>query len=118
MMEIREYQSKVQRTLASLGSELENDIHMVLGMQTESAELADVFKKKLAYNKDIDWVNVKEEIGDQMWYICNLCNLHNWDIREIMQTNIKKLEVRYPERFSESNAINRNLEVERNILEQ
>ena len=118
MMEINEYQQKAIRTLAPLNSDLENDIHMVLGMQTEAAELADVFKKNLAYNKNIDWINVKEEVGDLMWYIANLCNLHNWDLRDIMQTNIFKLQARYPDKFSDDKAINRDLKTERKILEQ
>ena len=118
MIEVKEYQQKASRTLASLGSSLNDDIHMVLGMQTESAELSDVFKKKLAYNKEVDWVNAKEEIGDLMWYIANFCNLHDWDLREIMDTNIRKLEARYPEKFTEEGAINRNLVTERQILEQ
>ena len=82
------------------------------------AEISDVFKKKLAYNKDIDWVNVKEEIGDLMWYISNFCNLNNWDLREILNTNIQKLKIRFPEKFEENQAINRNLEQERKTLEK
>jgi len=91
---------------------------MALGMQTEAAEISDVFKKKLAYNKDIDWVNVKEEIGDLMWYIMNLCTFNNFDLEEILQTNIDKLRVRFPEKFTEENALNRNLEQERKTLEK
>lgn len=118
MIEIKEYQEKSKRTLNILEDDLSNDIHMVLGLVTESSEIADVYKKHIAYNQSIDYINVKEEIGDIMFYVANLCNLHDWDLREIMNTNIKKLEARYPERFTEVNAINRNLDVERNILEQ
>jgi NTP pyrophosphatase (non-canonical NTP hydrolase) len=117
-MEYQEYQNKAQRTLASLPSELENNLHMMLGMQTEVAELSDVFKKHLAYGKDIDWVNIKEELGDLMWYIANFCNINDIDIEEVMQTNIDKLRVRYPEKFTQENALNRDLETERKILEQ
>jgi NTP pyrophosphatase (non-canonical NTP hydrolase) len=91
---------------------------MVLGMQTEAAEIADVYKKALAYKKPIDFVNVKEELGDLMWYIANMCNIHGWNMEDILDTNIAKLEARYPEKFTEENALNRNLEKERDILEQ
>lgn len=117
-MEIKEYQEKASRTCATLNSTLEDNIHMSLGLLTETGEIADVFKKHLAYNKAIDYVNVKEEVGDVMWYIANLCNINGWDLREIMSTNIEKLEQRYPDKFTNENAINRNLKAEREILEK
>ncbi len=116
-MNTKEYQLKAARTLASLPTSLDDDIHMILGMQTEVAEIADVYKKYIAYNKPLDFVNIKEEIGDVLWYIANLCNLHGWDMENIMETNIKKLEARYPEKFTNEAAVNRNLDLERSILE-
>ena len=53
-----------------------------------------------------------------MWYISNFCNLNNWDLREILSTNIQKLKIRFPEKFEENQAINRNLEQERKTLEK
>jgi NTP pyrophosphatase (non-canonical NTP hydrolase) len=117
-LEIKEYQEKAARTLANCDSNLEDNIHMALGMCTESAELADVFKKALAYKKEVDWVNVKEEAADCLWYIANLCNINGWDLRDLMQTNIDKLQARYPNKFDTNKAINRDLETERKILEQ
>jgi len=116
-MEIREYQEKAKRTLVTLTSSLLDDIHMVFGMSTEVGEIEDVYKKHLAYGKNLDLVNVREEIGDLMWYIANMCNLYGWDLRDIMETNIKKLEARYPEKFTEDKALNRDLATERTILE-
>jgi len=116
-MEIQSYQNKAIRTLASCGSIQNDNLHMTLGLLTEVGEIADVFKKNLAYGKEIDWINIKEEVGDTMWYIANLCNINNWNLNEILDTNIKKLEVRYPDKFSSDKAINRDLEVERKILE-
>lgn len=118
-MNISDYQLKAARTCAKIeGHPIMDDLHMVLGMQTEVAEIADVYKKAIAYKKTLDLVNVKEELGDVMWYIANLCNMHGWDLRDILATNIAKLEARYPEKFTEKNALNRNLEHEREILEQ
>ena len=116
-MEIKEYQEASKRTNADLGSVLMNELHMVLGMQTEVAEIADAYKKHVAYGRDLDLVNVKEEIGDLMFYVVNMCNIHDWDLRDIMQTNIDKLKARYPGEFTNENAINRDLETERQILE-
>jgi NTP pyrophosphatase (non-canonical NTP hydrolase) len=117
-MEIKEYQLEAARTIVVLETPILDDLHMVLGMQTESAELADVYKKHIAYGKELDLVNIKEELADQMWYIANLCNLHGWDLRDILQTNINKLRARYPDKFDKDLALNRNLVKEREILEK
>lgn len=117
MVEIKEYQELSKRTMVQLETPLMDDLHMVLGMDTEQSEIADVYKKHIAYGKELDLVNIKEELGDLMWYIANLCNLHGWDLREIMHTNISKLQARYPEKFDSDKAINRDLDKERKILE-
>ncbi len=117
-MEINTYQFKAARTLAKIDGNILDDLHMIIGMQTEVAEIADVYKKHIAYKKPIDYVNIKEELGDAMWYIANLCNIHGWDLRDILDTNIAKLEARYPDKFTEEQALNRNLNIERQILEK
>lgn len=114
---LEEYSKLTGRTLSDCGNSIMNDLHMVLGMQTEVAEIADVYKKHIAYGKNLDLVNVKEEIGDAMWYIQNMCNMNNWSLEEILYTNIEKLKSRYPEKFSNDNALNRDLDKEREILE-
>ena len=119
-MTIKEYQKQTGRTNAPVGDSYNDltSIHMLMGMVTEVGELTDQFKKNLAYGKDIDWVNVKEEIGDLMWYISEFSNQHNFDLEEILGTNIAKLQKRFPEKFTTEDAINRNLDDERKILEQ
>lgn len=117
-MNLTLYGLEAKRTMSKCETPLLDDLHMVLGMQTEAAEIADVYKKNIAYGKPLDEVNIKEELGDLMWYVANLCTLNGWDLGEILQTNIDKLEIRYPEKFSNENALNRDLEKERGILEK
>lgn len=119
-MEIKTYQEKASRTLAAIenGTGILDELHMVLGMQTEVAEIADVYKKHIAYGKELDLTNIKEEIGDALWYFANLCNMRGWDMRDIMATNIAKLEARYEKGFTSEKAINRDLDKEREILEK
>lgn len=118
-MTIKEYQKHTTRTNAPMESSYSHmtTLHMLMGMMTEVGELTDQFKKNLAYGKDIDWVNVKEEIGDLMWYISEFANEYNFDLEEILATNIAKLQKRFPEKFTSEYAINRNLDAEREILE-
>lgn len=125
-MKIEEYIIQASRTCPSLETEVLygresktlDNIHMVLGMQTEVAELSDVFKKHLAYNKPIDWVNVEEEVADAMWYIVNFCRINNIDLDRILQNNIDKLRKRFPDKFTEEAAINRDTTAERVELEK
>jgi len=116
-MELKEYIEKAKRTCPTLSTKQADNIHMSFGIVTEAGELADIFKKNLAYGKPIDWVNAKEELGDAMWYIANFCSINGFDLEEILATNIAKLEARYPEKFTEEKANNRDLGRERKILE-
>lgn len=115
-MQINKYVEEAKRTMAVMDSSVLDNVHMLLGMVTEVGELADVYKKNIAYKKPVDYINVKEEIGDVMWYIANFCSLNNFDLEEILKNNIAKLRSRYPEKFTEQHATNRNLEKERDIL--
>jgi hypothetical protein len=47
----------------------------------------------------------------------NFCYQYNTDISSILDKNIDKLRARYGDKFSSEKAINRNLEVEKQILE-
>lgn len=116
-MEIRDFAEKANRTLSPFLDKDEQNIHMILGMVTEVGELADVFKKNMAYGKKIDWVNVEEELGDVFWYLANFCTINNIDPTKVMQQCIDKLMARYPDQFTADKAINRDLEKERKVLE-
>jgi NTP pyrophosphatase (non-canonical NTP hydrolase) len=116
-MDIKEYFKEASRTDAPLSSKREHDLHMVLGMVTEVGELADQFKKNLAYGKELDGFNIIEEIGDLMWYVANFCTSNNIDFEKLLEVNIGKLALRYPEKFTEYFAAHRDLDGERKILE-
>lgn len=92
-------------------------LHGAMGLSTEANELVDAMKKVVFYGKPVDAVNLKEEIGDALWYIALLCRRLNVSMESIMQTNIDKLKARYPQKFTEEAAMKRDLDVERKILE-
>lgn len=116
-MDLSNYAREVTKTLPDLGSDFLNQLHMVIGLATESGELLDAYKKALAYKKDLDIVNIKEELGDLFWYAVNLSNLLEIDLEAVLEKNIEKLRLRYPNGFTEESAINRNLSQERDLLE-
>jgi NTP pyrophosphatase (non-canonical NTP hydrolase) len=115
-MDIKTYLNASERTLIDKGHDM-NLLHAAMGISTESGELMDAFKRKLFYGKPLDVVNVKEEIGDIMWYVAILLRELDLDFHELLQLNINKLTARFPEKFTEHHALNRDLGTERNILE-
>lgn len=92
-------------------------LHAAMGMVTESAELLDMLKKHIFYGKPIDKTNALEELGDASWYQRIGLESINADIAEMLLVNIRKLRARFPERFTENAALNRDLYTERTVLE-
>lgn len=87
-------------------------LHAALGCCTESAEFADVVKKWLFYDEQPDLNNAAEELGDMCWYIGIALDVLGTTFEEIQRKNIAKLRVRYPEKFIEEDAVNRDTEKE------
>lgn len=85
---LAEYQQLASRTCPDLGNIENNIIHMRLGIKTEIGETLDIFKRNLAYKKDIDFVNLAEELADQMWYVANHARLSNDKSFELDLINI------------------------------
>lgn len=93
-------------------------LHAGIGMATETGEFLDALKKSIYYGKELDRINLKEELGDLLWYIAVAMDELDTDFDTEMRRNIEKLKARYGERFSEHSAENRDLKVERDILEK
>ena len=93
-------------------------IHASMGLVTEAGEFQDMLKKHIYYGRELDEVNLKEEVGDLLWYCAIALNALGSDFETVMQTNIDKLKARFPEKFTEENANTRNLDKEREILEK
>jgi len=91
--------------------------HVALGMQTETAEFSDALKKHIFYGKELDKVNLKEELGDILWYISLALDVLDSDFETEMARNISKLKLRYPDKFSSYKAEFRDLDAERKLLE-
>lgn len=92
-------------------------IHASMGIQTEGGELTDALKKHIFYGKPLDLTNVKEEAADLLWYIGELCDVIGCTVEELQQLVIAKLRTRYPDKFTEYDALNRKLDAERDVME-
>lgn len=92
-------------------------LHAAMGMATEAGEFVDALKKHIFYGKPLDVVNLKEELGDHLWYVAIACDVLDVTLDDVMTRNIEKLRQRYPGKFTSDAALNRDLPAERKILE-
>lgn len=87
-------------------------VHSIIGIATEAGELLEIFDKP-----EFDRTNFIEEVGDVLWYIAIGLNAVGSTFEEAQRINIAKLRKRYPEKFTEYDANNRDLKAERDVLE-
>ena len=123
---MKDYIEKAMRTNASPDGPLSrilqepeyiDYIHMALGVCSEAGEIADLIKKCVFYGADFDNANLLEEVGDSLWYHAMGLEKIKKTFSDAMNVNINKLEKRYHGKFTEEDALNRNLKEERKILE-
>ena len=92
-------------------------LHAGMGLTTEAGEFVDALKKHIFYGADLDAINLAEETGDSLWYIAVAVDALETTFKDIKEKNIAKLKSRFPDSFKKVDALNRDLETERKILE-
>lgn len=92
--------------------------HGIIGIITESGELASALLKSLEdpYHT-VDAVNIQEEMSDIAWYEAILHDTLKLDWGQGLENVINKLRIRYPDKYSDEAAANRDLDAERAALE-
>jgi len=68
-----------------------------LGLSGEAGEVSNMIKKMVFHQREIDLNDIKLELGDCLWYISELCTKLGWSLEEVMQSNIDKINHRYPD---------------------
>lgn len=92
-------------------------VHGIIGAATESGELLEALYATLFNHKELDIVNVFEEVGDLQWYEAMLLRKAGRTFDDVQRNNIAKLRKRFGDKFTEYDAKNRDLDAERAILE-
>lgn len=82
-------------------------INGALGLTGEAGEVADLIKKDIFHEHNINIGDLVKELGDVCWYLALICHSINIPLEEIMSENIEKLKRRYPDGFSSEASINR-----------
>lgn len=90
------YDIFVERLFNKLDSDKAALAHAVMGITGEAGELTDAVKKHWAYNKELDVVNVIEELGDLRFYYQAMLNMFGLTDEDVCAMNMSKLQVRYP----------------------
>lgn len=73
-----------------------------IGISAEGGEFAEIVKKCVFQGKPFDedaQYHAKRELGDILWYITQACIGLGISLEDVIDTNIAKLEARYPDGF-------------------
>lgn len=108
-----DYQREVRGV--AQGGNLEEDRRLAgwgLGLGGESGEIQEHIKKYVLYGKPLPVAKLHEELGDLLWYVAAVADLLGFDLSTVARANIRKLRKRYPNGFTQADAIARKDEVE------
>lgn len=107
-MNMDAYQNAVKRTCAT--TEARDTMTLALiGLLDELGEVAGPIKKHLWHGHPLDVAHVQDELGDVLWYMAALCNALGITLEDVLQSNVQKLQDRYPDGFSSERSINRTI---------
>ena len=107
-MDFNEYMQEVQRTSSVMLDGSKEAIYMTgLGLMGEVGEYAEIIKKGFFHGHPIMHQDVIEELGDILWYWTACCKVMGIDPLHVINYNIQKLHIRYPNGFDTERSINR-----------
>jgi NTP pyrophosphatase (non-canonical NTP hydrolase) len=112
----REY-PEIENIKVATSMELKTPQGLIMSMLKGILQIQDLIKKKLYYNKPINQDSMNNLVAFIDLDIRMYLNLYDLKIEDVWERNIAKLKARYGEKFSSDRAINRDLEIERQILE-
>lgn len=90
--------------------------HAVLGASTEATELMEQLQHMIETGEGPDAVNLLEEFFDINWYNAILHDELNTAMEHTLLCGIDKLRKRFPDKFTSEQAIHRDVDAEREIL--
>jgi len=81
------------------GANIERLLTAGVGINAEGGEFLEIIKKMIFQGKPYNEDNREHmiiELGDLMWYVAQACMALDISFEEVVETNVKKLEKRYP----------------------
>ena len=98
-MKINEYQELAMTTLNPELSKRDVLINSVMGLCGESGEAIDIVKKWMSQGHELDKEHLAKELGDVAWNLAEAATALDISLEDILQANIDKLKMRYPDGF-------------------
>jgi len=98
-VKINEYQEMAMTTLNPELSKRDVLINAVMGLCGESGEAIDIVKKWMAQGHELDREHLAKELGDIAWYLAEAATALDLPLEDILQANLDKLKMRYPQGF-------------------
>lgn len=80
----------------------------LMGLNGEAGEAIDILKKHLFQGHELDTAHMAKELGDVAWYLAVSADAIGYDLETVMQMNVDKLKVRYPDGFDAEHSLHRN----------
>lgn len=114
----------------NIGPSIHTDVDHLMGYPIDDdrmysllisvSDLLDAHKKELAYGKKKTITDLQRRKLVLIIYLAvnDLALDYDIDLNNCLYKNIEKLKVRYPEKFSEENAVNRDLDKENDVLKK
>ena len=105
-MTLNDYQKAAERTSGNLTSwdKIRNGCY---GMNGEAGECIEILKKVEFQGHEFDPNRLIDELGDVLWYVAQTATGLDITLEDVAQGNIKKLEKRYPQKFTAERSIHR-----------
>lgn len=94
-----------------------DNLKRVNGLYHDISKLSDIVKKFLAYKKDYSLTEIKVLLIRILKFINYLAMSYEINMEEQLDKNIRKLQVRFPDKFTTEKAVNRDLDSELEQLE-
>lgn len=106
-----DFQPVSNRSFNNLGREV-----IICNLCEQSSYLLDMTKKNVFYGRQIDKVAFLQTCQLMLELVNSICNISSIQFTDVLAANIRKLRVRYPEKFTDESAVNRDLASEKLAL--
>lgn len=107
-MNMAEYQELAERTAFRPDQSGRDRLtNFAMGLAGEAGETCDYLKKVIFHGHPMNEMVLKEELGDVLWYVATIATTAGIKLEDVARENVKKLEKRYPDGFSQQKSFNR-----------
>lgn len=110
-------QALILNRLCHLGNNAMRLDNAARGLAGDAGEVSSAVMKYIEYGRELDKVNLLEEVGDCLWRLAQVCKAAGFTLEQAMEANVRKLAARYPDRYTDERAAVRDREAERSAVE-